>query len=89
MPLLSKHQFDWLRAVLEDDWQDFLKGAGSLTNEKKPTIADLEILQVFVKFKLVSSGSTLDEEGYLVGESEMKERVRDVTRALRSPERHP
>ena len=86
---LTPAQFEWLRAMVEDEWQDFLKGTENLGLPKPNQGPALELLEVFKMLKLVSSDATLDDEGYLIGESEMKERVRDITRAYKSKGKPP
>ena len=82
---LTRGQFDYLHDLLTDELQEFLKGNEPIWGgmEREPTPIDLEVLALYKMLKLVSSDATLDDSGYLVGESEAKDRVREITRALK------
>lgn len=71
--------------TLETEFEEFLKGNDPISLvERSPTKEDFEDLELLKKFKLVSSDSTLDQAGYLVGESESKYRAGELIRTLKT-----
>lgn len=83
---LTRHQFETVRVrALESEFEEFLKGNDPISlEERSPTMEDLEDFELLKKFKLVSSDSTLDQSGYLVGESESKYQSQKLIRTSKT-----
>ena len=79
------HQFHTVRnRALNGEYDGFLGGTDTISlQERYPTREDYEDLELLKKFRLVSTDSKLDRAGYLIGESEKKEMLREIGRALK------